>query len=179
MKPGQVAACQGPLGSERLPHQGPWVHLGHREDAGAPLQAPRRAAPGLAELPCSSLPCSCPAASRSGHSPGSTPPKAECLDHPASGHSPAEPLVFLWRVGADPSGWRVLQQLLGVSSPRCGSCGVGWGTGKRWHTEEGLPLSSHRLSVCRAGVQRAPWSAVRAGVPTPFGGLSGLRGGRS
>lgn len=83
-------ALQGLRGHIRAPG----CITGTREGAGALLWAPRQAAQGLAVLPCPSQPRSCPAAGRSGHSPGSRLPKAECLDHPASSHSPAGPLLF-------------------------------------------------------------------------------------
>lgn len=89
-----MAACRGPQGSERL-HQGPWVHLRHQGGCRGPALGPPAGAPGLAVLPCPSPPLSCPAAGRSGPSPGSRLHKAECLDHPASSHSPAGPLLEL------------------------------------------------------------------------------------
>lgn len=187
IQPGLVAACQGPPGSGR-PHQGPWVHLSHQgEGAGVPLQAPRHAAQGLALLPCPSPPRSCPAAGRSGHSPGSRLPKAECLDHPASSHSPAGPLLFSFGGSelipaadrcrsSSSAGWldsgRPFAQVRGPQ---------GWLGGQRAAPARGgggSTLSSYCpkpvLQGCREGPARCrAQSAARAGVPHSLWGRSG------
>ena len=93
IQPGLVAARQGPQGCIRA--RG--YVSGTREGAGVPLRAHRRAAQGLAALPCPSPPRLCLAAGRGGRAPRADRARLSVWTTQPPATLCWASLVFVWR----------------------------------------------------------------------------------